>query len=476
MVSTTSTLIVLLAALSLADPSSPQTAAAVARASHPHFPLSGSSADHQRRQDGTDAAGNSTSNRAGGKVLRYALQQTEVNATAPGRRRWQHKSRRRKAKLGGEEEEEEEEERLDRRDKWNWKHLEDYRGYLYFMEVEVGDPPQAVKLMPDSGSFETWVNPNCEKAASPYLCAVNGVYRPENSELAVTRNEPFDFTYGTGRVNGMYYEDRIYFRNEDVGIRQKFGMATDSSFAVSGIIGLGYGMGYTIGYSNILDSLVKYDLINAPIYSVSLGGQGEGTSEMVFGGVNRARYSGFLKAIPIWPPIAQQPPNYVNYRVNVSSFGYTAPSGAKTSFWSPGSSAPMNVLVDTGVTYSYLPPAMVDSIAETFGSWFESGEYKVDCALRDQPGTFNFGFNNDQLVIRVSYYDFFLKLQDNTCSLGVQQGADDAILGNTFLRGTYIVYDQSTHSLWMQNYRDCGSEVTEVGKSFGDVGQTKGMC
>ena len=107
----------------------------------------------------------------------------------------------------------------------------------------------------------------------------------------------------------------------------------------------------------------------------------------------------------------------------------------------------MNVLVDTGVTYSYLPPAMVDSIAETFGSWFESGEYKVDCALRDQPGTFNFGFNNDQLVIRVSYYDFFLKLQDNTCSLGVQQGADDAILGNTFLRGTYSEWTLDNYEL-----------------------------
>jgi len=69
------------------------------------------------------------------------------------------------------------------------------------------------------------------------------------------------------------------FVDEDVGIRQKFGLATDSSYAVSGILGLGYGIGYTINYANILDSLVKFDLINAPIYSVSLGGQGQGTSK-----------------------------------------------------------------------------------------------------------------------------------------------------------------------------------------------------
>ncbi|CAI4220119.1 unnamed protein product [Parascedosporium putredinis] len=440
MVSISSKLALLFAGLALADSSSSSSSSFSAQSrtgahlSHaPRNPLperaSGERAPLFGRPTTTD--GSATE----GKALRYALQQTRLNiteATAAAQRRWEHRMRRR---IG---EEEGGGAGLERREKWNWKHLEDYRGYLYFMEVEVGDPPQLVKLSPDTGSFETWMNPNCENSASPYLCVVNGMYHPENSELAVTQNEPFDFSYGNGWVNGKYYEDRIYFRNEDVGIRQKFGMATDSSYAVSGILGLGYGMGYTIGYSNVLDSLVKFDLINAPAYSVSLGGQGEGTSEIVFGGVNQAKYSGLLKAVPIWPSVAQQLPNYVHYRVNVTSFGFTKPTGAKTAFFSR-TAAPLNVLVDTGVTYSLLPGAMVASIAEVFGAWWDVGEYKVDCALRDQAGTFDFGFNNDGLIIRVRYFDFILKLQDNTCTLGVQQGADnDAILGNTFLRGRML--------------------------------------
>ncbi len=63
-----------------------------------------------------------------------------------------------------------------------------------------------------------------------------------------------------------------------MGIRQQFGIANDSGDAISGILGLGYGRGYSIGYDNIVDSLVKYDLINAPIYSVSLGRLGAGSS------------------------------------------------------------------------------------------------------------------------------------------------------------------------------------------------------
>jgi hypothetical protein len=129
---------------------------------------------------------------------------------------------------------------------------------------------------------------------------------------------------------------------------------------------------------------------------------------------------------------------FYSYRVNVSSMGYTTPFGKKTSFFNPGTSSDLNVLVDTGVTYTVLPPAMVDAIAEQFGAKWDVGEYTVDCAMRDQPGTFDFGFNNDRLIIRVRYFDFILKIQEGRCTFGLQQGTDsDAILGNTFLRGAY---------------------------------------
>ena len=67
--------------------------------------------------------------------------------------------------------------------------------------------------------------------------------------------------------------------DEDVGIKQRFGLAWDSDYAVSGILGLGYGIGYNLGYNNILDSLVEYDVINAQIYSVALGPIGAGSSK-----------------------------------------------------------------------------------------------------------------------------------------------------------------------------------------------------
>lgn len=116
-------------------------------------------------------------------------------------------------------------------------------------------------------------------------------------------------------------------------MRQRFGVAWDSSYAVSGILGLGYGAWYNLDYNNVLDSLVQYDLINAPIFSVALGPIGAGTSiyiymnvdgevlsktadglyvgEIVFGGVNIGRYTGYLHPVPVWPPVSEQPLGWV---------------------------------------------------------------------------------------------------------------------------------------------------------------------
>ncbi|SPO03615.1 uncharacterized protein DNG_06298 [Cephalotrichum gorgonifer] len=460
--SVTSSLIYLLATLSLAH-------ADASYGPHPQpEPRS-----IRRAQDGKGPLGgravanvvNASGEGGEGKVLWYPLKQEALNETVVRRRRRLVKEVVSEGSLGK------------RQSRWTWKHMDDFRGYLYTMEVEVGDPPQAVRLTPDTGSWETWVNPKCESAASVPLCEMNGFYQPANSKLATTNNEPFAFGYGSGFATGMYYVDRIYFRDEDVGITQKFGVALDSGYAVSGILGLGYGSAYNINYNNIVDSLVSHSIINGPIYSVALAPIGAGTSEIVFGGVNLARYSGYLKPVPVWPPVDEQPENWVHFWVNLTSVTITAPSGKLLPIYAAGrNTKPINALVDTGVTYSYLPPAVVDALAVAFGAYREVNEWKVDCAVRDMAGTVNFGFGDD-LVVHVPYSDFFLWLQDNTCTLGAQkrEEEDDSMLGDTFLRGAYVVYDQMTNNLWMADYKDCGSQVAEVGRTPGDPGKCQGL-
>ena len=129
MILTKSTLILLLATLSLAEPS---PSSANLRPLHPHNPLAEAISSSLKRNDAGNTTTTNSSTDGADKVLRYSLQQKQFNGTAATtarRRRQQHKARRRDAMF-----ESDEEARLVRREKWNWKHLEDYRGYLYFME------------------------------------------------------------------------------------------------------------------------------------------------------------------------------------------------------------------------------------------------------------------------------------------------------------------------------------------------------
>lgn len=60
------------------------------------------------------------------KVLRYSLKETPINGTALERQRRMTPRDIASSERRGSV--------LDKRAKWNWKHLEDYRGYLYFIE------------------------------------------------------------------------------------------------------------------------------------------------------------------------------------------------------------------------------------------------------------------------------------------------------------------------------------------------------
>jgi Eukaryotic aspartyl protease len=100
----------------------------------------------------------------------------------------------------------------------------------------------------------------------------------------------------------------------------------------------------------------------------------------------------------------------------------------------------LTVMIDTGSTFTYLWPPLVDIVAEQFDAWTEGGTWMVDCANRAKNGSVNFGF--DGIVINVRYKDFVVKNQDNTCSLGMQYATDTNVLGDTFIRGAYCEWAQ----------------------------------
>jgi hypothetical protein len=124
-----------------------------------------------------------------------------------------------------------------------------------------------------------WINPNCTAAASRAVCEANGHYNPKISNFSRALNKSFEFRYGTGFASGEYYGDLLYLRERGLLIAQQFGVASQSGYAIAGIMGLGYGYPINMDYPSTLNSMVGYERINAPIFSIGLGGQGDGFSE-----------------------------------------------------------------------------------------------------------------------------------------------------------------------------------------------------
>jgi hypothetical protein len=59
----------------------------------------------------------------------------------------------------------------------------------------------------------------------------------------------------------------------------QFAVASDSNYTFSGILGLGYAYPYSINYPSVLNLMVSRKLILAPIFSLGLGGDGDGFSK-----------------------------------------------------------------------------------------------------------------------------------------------------------------------------------------------------
>lgn len=122
----------------------------------------------------------------------------------------------------------------------------------------------------------------------------------------------FDITYGTGAAKGQYWSDMMGIAMFQVPAVQ-FGVASDSNFAFSGVLGLGYTFPYSIPYPSVLNLMVSQKLIAAPVFSLGLGGEADGFSEIIFGGVNRWKFAGALEPVPIWPPISKQDPHWLQF-------------------------------------------------------------------------------------------------------------------------------------------------------------------
>ncbi|KAM3544268.1 hypothetical protein ARSEF1564_002774 [Beauveria bassiana] len=348
---------------------------------------------------------------------------------------------------------------------------------LYFFNASLGNPPQELRLHLDTGSSDLWVNTAGSSLckSSTEACDVSGTYTANLSSTYEYINSHFNISYVDGSsAQGDYATDS--FRFGDIGIDDfQFGIGYKSS-SQQGILGIGYpenevevARSGERPYENLPTRLLADKHIGTNAYSIWLDDINSTTGSLLFGGVDSSQYRGNLVTVPV----QRVGSSYREFFITMTGLD----AGSK----SIANDMALAVLLDTGSSLTYLPNDLATSVYQAVNAtWFERSQLAIipcDKALSDDTITFHF---SKPASISVQLRELVLpvvsangrspKLDDGrkACLFGIfPSGKGARVLGDTFLRSAYVVYDIANNevSLAQSNFdaKPSGSNVVEIG-------------
>ena len=363
-------------------------------------------------------------------------------------------------------------------------------GARYAVDIGVGTPGQKVTLILDTGSSDTWVNPVCDTANLPADCRTFPRFDYTKSTSIKMTNVSDVLVYGSGNASVQYVLETVligcmyilatspYRKPANSAlpvaakiINQVIGIAFESHNIPLGILGLSPPLGGRNKYPYVLDTMATQGLIHSRAFSLDLRGIDNPNGALIFGGIDTGKYIGALAKLPMLSP-AQSPNGGNRYYVTMTGVGVTFPDG--TMGKAEGLSVP--VFLDSGSTFSFLPTP----IYEAFTALFSDGQrdpksnyFFVPCGVKQLAGSIDFYFGSK--TIRVSLNDIIWKVQER-CILGVLPDDDEPMLGDTFLRAAYVVFDQDNRNIHLAQAANCGTNLVAIGSGANAVPSTAGRC
>jgi hypothetical protein len=254
---------------------------------------------------------------------------------------------------------------------------------------------------------------------------------------------------------------------------QVFGIALESYDIPVGILGLSPPTSDAqTQYSFVLDSMATQGLIDSRAFSLDLRNVDDPNGSVIFGGIDTGKFIGSLEKCPILDP-TETPSGADRYWITMTGVGITLPDGESQT----SDAIEVPVFLDSGGTLSRLPTPIYQAIGDSFpGAQLDqsSGFYYVDCDVGKQSGSVDFIFNNKKIA--VPYADFIWEAEAGQCVVGVLPTDDEPVLGDSFLRAAYVVYDQDNRNLHLAQAANCGSNLVEIGSGTDAVPSVTGDC
>jgi hypothetical protein len=364
----------------------------------------------------------------------------------------------------------------------------DNEQFLYFANISVGTPAQEQRVHIDTGSSDLWLESASSRICKQGGCTDSGTYDSNSSSTYKYVNSDFDIQYadGTG-ASGDYVTDTISIGGSDVtGLEMGIGYTSSSSQAVMGI---GYPSNEAIlsvrgasAYNNLPLQMVSQGLIEAPAYSLWLNDLDATTGQILFGGVDLDKFSGSLVTLPIETVQGSSTPT----EFIIALTGVKLTSGDESATVANDTTIP--VVLDSGSTLVLLPDNVATSLINFVNAQYDesSGAAYVSCQLATSPATIDFEFSG--ITISIGMDEMVISEDDSSnptdergdelCLFGVSYSVDgNYVLGDTFLRSAYVVYDLSanTISLAKTNFNATDSNIQVIASGTAGIPDATGV-
>ncbi|KAK7752993.1 hypothetical protein SLS62_004942 [Diatrype stigma] len=339
----------------------------------------------------------------------------------------------------------------------------------YFATCKIGTPGQDVTLQLDTGSSDIWVPASdsgvCTKGQSSKGCLLGSYTAAISSSFADAGEGSFSISYVDGSsAHGDYFTD-VFEIGDTAVLNMTIGLGQETNIPY-GLVGVGYIMNEASlndRYPNLPVQMQKEGLIPTVAYSLWLNDLDASTGNILFGGIDTEKYQGDLTRIQVYKDPRSK--MYTSFLVALTSLQAVSDTG---SDFLSSAAFPISVVLDSGTTLSYLPTDLAQEIWQEVGAQWsdELNTAVLPCSLGDGTagGYFSFGFAGaggpvinvtmDELVLPLALGDTQPTFPEGSgpyagqtaCRFGIQNfssstGATPFLLGDTFLRSAYVVYD-----------------------------------
>lgn len=344
---------------------------------------------------------------------------------------------------------------------------------MYWINITIGTPRQQQALQLDTGSKSLWVP---EKGSS--VCGGSLVDCGDLGSFDSDQSSTFDDT-GEGQTIGFVDGDSVtgerFFDTVHIGgqaiTRQLAVLASKGSGVTEGVLGVGWpASAQTINYN-----LAAQDVIASNSYSIWLDEINAASGTILFGGLNLAK---FVAPLAKMANVGTSNPTVQMTRV-VTVEGTTRTTQTVTGYSE-------DAVLDTGTSLTVLQKPLADKIISAMGAQYypsdsTSGTTIIPCSQANKDLSIRFHFADLVTGPTIDVDISQMMLQDlgsldgiEMCQFGiyVSDGSYETILGDTFLRSAYVVYDLDTNHIGMAQtiFNSGAANIVEIPASGIPVG------